>query len=355
MKKRILLAILILSLSGCVINFGTGISSDAGFFVSENRGEEWIQKVEFLTIGERRSFFSSSKPVFLKADPQDPKALFIGSMSNGLFYSFDKGNSWQKTLQNKGVIHDVAIDPQDKCVIYVAAGNTVYKTTDCMRHWQNIHIEGLPEQSVKAIAVDAYNNNKVYIGTSGGGLFKSLDYGVSWESINWFKSTIEKIMINPKDTAKVYVATSQKGIYKSNNEGLDWFSVSNNILYKNEDGKKVKYDGVDDYFDMEFDLTQDDALVYSNAYGLFYTNNGGEEWSYIKLLTKPKTVTIRAVAFNPNNGNNLYYATPTTLYKSVDKGREWTTEKLPTTKIPVDISVDVENGDSLFMIAREIK
>jgi photosystem II stability/assembly factor-like uncharacterized protein len=357
MKKTLVLLAIIpaLFLSGCVINFGTGISRDSGFFASQNRGEEWVQKTELMNIGEGRSFFNNSKPTFLKVDPQDPKALFVGSMAKGIFYTFNKGNSWQQTLTGKGVIHDIAIDPKDKCIIYAAAGNKVYKTQDCMRHWENIHIEGLPEQSIKAIAVDGYNNNKVYIGTSGGGLFKSLDYGVSWESIKWFNSTINKILINPKDTAKVYIATSKKGIYKSNNEGINWTDISNNITYKDKDGKEIKFDGADNYLDLEFDYSEEDALIYANSYGLFYTDDGGQEWEHIKLLTKPKAVTIRSVALNPNNNKEIYYMTPSTLYKSIDGGREWTTEELPTSKIPVDLLVDVENSSNLFMIAREIK
>ncbi len=354
-KTLVLLTISILFLSGCVLKFGTGISNDSGFYLSPDKGEQWVQKTEFMNIGEGRSFFNNDKPVFLKVDPQDPKALFIGSMSKGIFYSFDKGDSWQKTLSGKGVVHDLAIDPKDKCTIYAAVGNKVYKTEDCMRHWDNIHIEGLPEQSIKAVAVDGYNNNKVYIGTSGGGLFKSLDYGVSWESIKWFQSTINKIMINPNNTAQVYVATSKKGIYKSNNEGIDWFNVSGNITYKDSDGKVKIYESAYSYLDLEFDSSQEDALIYANPYGLFHSNDGGQNWDLIKLLTKPKAVTIRAVALNPKDNKEIYYMTSTTLYKTVDGGREWTTEKSPTTQRPVDLLVDVENADNLFMIAREVK
>lgn len=159
-KKLVLLAIIpVLFLSACVINFGIGVNNDSGFFASQNRGKEWLQKVELMNIGEGRSFFNNSKPIFLKVDPQDPKTFFVGTMSDGIFYSFNQGNSWQKTLTGKGVIHDMAIDPKENCVIYAVAGNKVYKTRDCMRHWENIHIEGLPEESIKAIAVDDYNYN----------------------------------------------------------------------------------------------------------------------------------------------------------------------------------------------------
>jgi photosystem II stability/assembly factor-like uncharacterized protein len=356
MKKTfVLLIISVLFLSACTFQIGTGISNDSGFYSSSDKGEQWVQKTEFMNIGEGRSFFSNSKPVFLKVDPQDPKTLYIGSLSKGIFYSFDKGTSWQRTLSGKGVVHDLAVDPKDKCTVYAAVGNKVYKTEDCLRSWKNIHIEGLPEQSIKAIAVDGYNNNKVYIGTSGGGLFKSLDYGMSWESIEWFKSTINKIMINPQNTAKVYVATSKRGIHKSNNEGIDWINISDNITYKNSRGKEEVYEGAYNYLDLEFSPLADDALLYANPYGLFSTTDSGQNWEHIKLLTKPGSVTIRSLASNPNNGKEIYYMTSTTLYKSIDGGREWTTKKPPSSKTPVDFVVDSENANNLFIIAREVK
>lgn len=356
MKKIfVLLIISTFLLSACVLKFNAGSGTDAGFFLTQDQGSEWVQKSEIMNIGEGRSFFYSTQPVFLKVDPQDPQALYVGTLANGIFYSFDKGNSWQKTLLGKGVVHDLAIDPQDKCTVYAAVGNKVYKTEDCMRHWENIHIEGLPEQSVKAVAVDGYNNNKVYIGTSGGGLFKSLDYGASWQSIQWFKSTINKIMINPNNNAQIYVATSKKGIYKSNNEGIDWVDISSNITYKNSKGEEKVYEGAYNYLDLEFDALENDALIYANPYGLFYTKDGGNTWEYLKLLTKPQAVTIRAVAMNPNDNKEIYYMTSSTLYKSFDGGREWATESLPTSKIPSGLVVDIENGNNLFMVARKIK
>jgi len=347
-KTLFLLIISMLFLSGCALKIGTSISNNSGFYFSSDKGKQWVQKTELMNIGEGRAFFKNSKPTFLKVDPQDSQALYVGTMEDGIIYSFNKGKSWQKTLTGKGVIHDLAIDSKDKCTIYVAAGNGVYKTQDCMRHWDNIHIEGLPKQSIKAVAVDGYNNNKVYIGTSGGGLFKSLDYGVSWESIKWFNTTINKILINSQNTAKVYVATNKKGIYKSNNEGIDWYNISDKITYRDKDGKEKKYEEVNNYLDLEFDFSQEDALIYANPYGLFYTEDGGENWDSIKLLTKPKAVTIRCVALNPNNNKEIYYSTSSTVYKSIDSGREWSTEKLPSSRTPIDLMVDVENSKKYF-------
>jgi len=351
MSKKILFVILpvLLLTSACVIRLNTGTATDSGFFSSYDRGENWEQKVEFLKVGEGRSFFKTIQSTFLKVDPNDPRAFYIGTTEHGLIYSFNDANGWQRALESKGVVHDLAIDFKDKCVLYAAVGNKLYKSVDCARHWKDIHLEGLPNQSINAVAVDAYNNNKIYIGTSGGGIFKSLDYGISWEAIKWFDNSIEKIMINPKNTAKVYVATIDKGIFKSNDEGMSWYNISDNIKDENDN----KYDGVNQYRDMEFDFTQADALIYANSYGLFTTNNGGNSWEYIKLLTPPGSVNIYCVALNPNNNEEIYYSTATALYSSLDGGREWATKNLPTSKIPADIIVDIENGSNLFMTLRK--
>lgn len=352
-KKILTLFIIIpaLFLTGCVIKFNTGTSSDSGFYKTEDKGKKWEQSVELLNTGEGRSFFKNAQATFLRVDPEDPKALYMGSLEKGLFYTFNKAKGWQRTLTGKGVVYDLAIDPKNKCTLYTAVGNRVYKSDDCARNWYDIHLEGLPEQSIRAVAVDHYNNNKVYIGTSGGGIFKSFDFGGSWESIKRFKSSIKKIIINPKNTGKVYVATNSNGIFKSNDEGINWHSISNNI--KDKDGKKYK--NVDSYRDIEFDYTENDAIIYANKYGLFYSNNGGNAWDYIKLLTPPSSVNIYAVAINPNNNQEIYYATATAFYKTSDGGKEWTTESLPTSKVPIDILVDSDNNNNIFMTVRKIK
>jgi len=45
--------------------------------------------------------------------------------------------------------------------------------------------------------------------------------------------------------------TIDKGIFKSNDEGMSWYNISDNIKDENDN----KYDGVNQYRDMEFDFT----------------------------------------------------------------------------------------------------
>ncbi|MCD4704454.1 hypothetical protein K8R66_00040, partial [bacterium] len=339
----------------------TGTAFDSGFYASADQGENWLQQVELLNTGEGRAFFKTAQANFLKVDPQDPKALYLGTINDGLYYTFNKALGWQRTLSKKGVIYDLAVDPKDKCTLYVAVGNKIYKSIDCARSWEGVYLEGLPEQVIKTVAVDDYNNNKIYFGTSGGGIFKSVDYGNSWEAIKWLDSSVQRIIINPKDTRKIYAATLESGIYKSDNEGVSWKNITDVIKGDNPElggiavEKRRKYDNVDYYMDMELDLSQDDALIYANKYGIFHSETGGYSWRQLKLLTKPDTINIYAVAINPNDSKEIYYSTATAFVKSFDGGENWISKPLPTTKTPIDLLVDLDNKNNVFIVVKSLK
>ncbi len=356
-KKALILFTLfvsILVLSGCTINLGFDkkTSLDAGFFASYDKGEKWLQKSELLSVGGNRSFFKSAQAVFLKIDPKDPKTLYMGTIQNGLFYSYDKGNGWQRTLVGKGIIRDIAIDPKFNCTLYVAAGSNLYKSIDCSRRWWLIHIEG--GGIINSVAIDYSNNNKIYIGLNDGRILKSENSGVEWKTIAPIEKikTIKKILINPKDSQKIYVATD-RGIFKSENEGYEWKNISENIKDPNAKDKDTIAKGAHTYKDIVFDSTKDDAVFYANAYGLFYSEDGGNSWENIKLITKINT-PIYSIAVNPKNSSEIYYSTSKLFYKSIDFGRTWASKKTGSTKTIVDMLVDSENENNIFSAMRDV-
>ena len=73
-----------------------------------------------------------------------------------------------------------------------------------------------------AIAVDPTNANKVYLGTAQGGVWRSLDGGVTWASIfdTGASLSIGAIALAPSDTTKLYVGTGEP-----NNSGDSFFGV----------------------------------------------------------------------------------------------------------------------------------
>lgn len=358
-KKVLILSTLLVFtfvLSACKLSLNLGqTAADSGFFVSPDKGETWVQKSEFLSVGGNRSYFKNTQSLFIKSDPKDPKALYMGTSEDGLFYSTDKGNSWSRTLIGKGTVHDLAIDPKFSCTMYAAVGGYLYKTIDCARHWNTVYTsDGV---AINAVAVDYGNTNKIYVGLNDSRILKSEDAGVEWKTISTLTSApqraypIQEIYINPKDSQKIYAATKQGGIFKSENEGYEWKNITSSIADSNKDISSLQ---IGAYRDMLIDLSKEDALFYVNSFGIFYTENGGSSWENIKLISK-KSTAIYAIASNPKNSSEIYYTTSNLLYKSNDFGRNWSSKKLPTTKTVYDLLVDPENENSVFAVMRDLK
>jgi photosystem II stability/assembly factor-like uncharacterized protein len=119
------------------------------------------------------------------------------------------------------------------------AGGGVWKTTNGGVSFEPIFDKYC--QSIGAIAIDQQHPKTVYAGTGesnmrntvsiGDGLFKTTDGGENWSRIAGFDSTehISKIIINPKNSDIIYVSCP----------GPLWSDSKNRGLYKSTDGGKT--------------------------------------------------------------------------------------------------------------------
>ncbi|GAB1309093.1 hypothetical protein KH5_17760 [Urechidicola sp. KH5] len=124
-----------------------------------------------------------------------------------------------------------------------ATGGGVWKTVNGGRSWQNIS-DGFFGGSIGAISVAKSDPNVIYVGggektvrgnvSSGYGMFKSVDAGQTWKSIGLPKSRhISRIAIHPSNPDIVYAAvlgnlykpTEDRGVYKSTDGGLTWSKI----------------------------------------------------------------------------------------------------------------------------------
>lgn len=344
----LLFAFVLLGGVGCIkIDFsGGGGGSDGGVFKAVDKGVEWVQKGKILTTGERVRSIANVDVLTLTVDPQDNNAIYMGSYGQGLFYSYDGGEGWNQAPRlQQGNVLSIAVSPKSKCVIFAAYQNKVIESTDCSRTFQVAYFESRSGVQITYVAVDPNNASVVYAGSSDGNILKSGDAGKSWMSVGRLGDSIKKILINPKNSAILYVATARHGIYRSRNAGGSWEELAENFKdYK--DARK--------YQDLQFDLTKNDSLVYASIYGLLRTDDGGKTWEPIELLTPPGSATIYALGVNPRNGNDIFYSTATTFYRTLDGGNRWITEKLPTSRAGSAILIDPENPNVMYLGVRRL-
>ena len=143
-----------------------------------------------------------------------------------------------------GRVADIEIDPKNTNVWYVAAAfGGVWKTVNRGVTFTPIFDDGGAFNNC-CIVVDPKNSNIVWLGTGennsqrsahfGDGLYKSIDAGKTWKRMGLENSEhIGKIVIDPRNSDVVYVAAQgplfsaggQRGLYKTTNGGATWDAV----------------------------------------------------------------------------------------------------------------------------------
>ena len=233
-----------------------------------------------------------------------------------------------------GRISTIAAVNDDPKIIYVGtAGGGIWKSNSAGAAFRPIFDDYT--QSIGKIAIDQNNPDTVWAGTGepwvrnsvsvGTGVYKTTDGGSSWKFMGLPESErISDIIIHPKDPNVVYVgvmghlwdANPERGVYKTKDGGETW----EQILYIDENT------GVSD-----LDIDPDDPNVLYAAMWSFRRF----PWSFNSGMVGIKGVT-------PNSG----------LYKSTDGGKSWNTihNGLPEETLGrMAIAVSPVNGNKVYL------
>jgi len=143
-----------------------------------------------------------------------------------------------------GRIADVEIDPKDPNIWYVAtAFGGLWKTVNRGLSFEPLFDEG-PSFTLCCVVIDPKNSNVIWLGTGenhsqrsahfGDGVYKSTDAGKTWKRVGLETSEhIGKIVIDPRNSNVVYVGAQgplfssggERGLYKTTDGGTTWSAV----------------------------------------------------------------------------------------------------------------------------------
>lgn len=350
-KLLIILLISVIFISGCSLSVKTKEGpkgSEGGVFLSPDRGENWKKFALVPTIKGAPLSISSLNVNFLIIDPQDSDTVYFGSDTKGLYYTNNILDGWNHAEKLPvGKVNSIAVDPLDKCTLYVAMSNKVYKSEDCLRGFSQVYFDNDPLVSVNSVAIDHYDSNKVFIGTSRGEVIKSSDKGKSWQTVLRTKSDVVKILLNPADSRIVFAGTESKGLFRSVDGGLEWLSLKENMEeFKNS--YKIRDMAV-------YSSEEENILFTASTYGMLKSMDHGDTWSRIELITPEKDSTINSMTLNPKDSKEIYYVTKTTFYSSFDGGENWTTRKLPSSREGWKLMVNPDETSILYLGFKQTK
>ncbi|MBC3794894.1 hypothetical protein [Spirosoma utsteinense] len=238
----------------------------------------------------------------------NPDVIYVGAASGGVWKSENAGGTWTPVFDEQPTINigSLAIQQSNPNVIWVGTG------------------EGNPRNSVNM----------------GGGIFKSIDGGLTWKSMGLEKTiNIHRIIIDPSNPDVVYAGVigfpfgehPERGVFKTTNGGQTW----ERILYTNEKSGVAE---------MVMDPANPSKLVVAMwqhrrtpwdfssggpGSGLYITYDGGKTWKKKgEADGLPKGDFGRlGLAISRSSPNKIYAlveAPKNGLYRSDDGGEKWT-------------------------------
>jgi len=308
-----------LILSACNFAFAPGggssrVIGSKGVYKSGNQGETWLEQ---NTVEASTASIASQDIRQISFDIFDSNIIYRAA-NNGFFISQNNGDSWKKI--NDLPVDDFVLNPKTRGIIYFAAGNKVFKTTDNGENWTIIYTEAKANVTAVSLAISYFDTSYVYLLTSDGTLLLSDDWGESWQTIAAFeKAQAKKVFVDPHNSHNIFVASHDK-FHISNDQGKSW----QEIFF--EQSKEMP--GINKFKQLFF-TQKPNNLIYLAGYGILKSKDNGQSWQPVTLITKPNTVDINALGFNPNETNELYYTIGNILYRTVDNGRNWKTKTLP--------------------------
>ncbi|MFT7591378.1 MAG: photosystem II stability/assembly factor-like uncharacterized protein [bacterium] len=194
-----------------------------------------------------------------------------------------------------------------------------------------------------AVVGDLKDQNLFYMGTSGGGVWKTQNGGNSWINISdtYFGGSVGSIAIAPSDDNVLYVGMGEEslrgnvsfghGIWKSEDAGISWKQRG---LTQGRHITRLAVHPTNS--DVVFAAVLGDLFKNSEQRGLYKSENGGNTWQ--RVLFNSDSAGCNEVIIDPLNYRNVYASTwqvrrtpydfssggsGSGLWKSKDGGNTW--------------------------------
>jgi photosystem II stability/assembly factor-like uncharacterized protein len=215
----------------------------------------------------------------------------------------------------------LAIAPTAPETVYVGTGGGVFRSLNGGLSWASAGLAGQPgpdgssPPAITSLVVDPRTPTTLYAGLSGrwdGGatyrrpVFKSTDGGHSWRAL---ALRGQPLAITPTGPPILYAAAAGSRLFRSTDAGRSWQSADR--------GLPPAY-----LWSLAFDPTAPATLYAAmGADGVFESRDGGASWRALGIA--PADGDVTAIAVDPRQPHTIYAGADAGLLKSLDGGGSW--------------------------------
>ena len=194
--------------------------------------------------------------------PSDPRTVYAASANHntmvhaesyeagfGVLRSRDGGTNWELVTGEafaEAMVTDLAIDPRDAGVLYVATYEGLFSTRDYGNQWTEVKVQpGNPP--VRTVGIDPSDPERMLAGIPGRGLFHSQDGGTTWRQVSAGlepNGNHRDIVYDPAHPGVVYTSDILSGVYRSEDGGETWQKLNTGLTNRAATGLSVSHDGL---------------------------------------------------------------------------------------------------------------
>ncbi len=267
---------------------------------SDDGGDHWVLVMEptFLTETTAKSASTARSLVF---DPADPSLVYAMAFHQ-VFFSTNAGLTW-RARENWPGGDRLLFDPTDPRTLYMQGGGTFWKSTDAGATWRQLH--GLEEFLVEAVAIDPADPSVLYAGTTSG-LVRSEDGGETWEVVPATPPVLS-LEVDPAHSGRVWLGSGGQGVFRSLDSGRTWLASRQGL-------------NAATFSTAAFDPFRPEILYAVGNTGALRSTDRGATWSQI---TPRSSYGLSLLVPHPLREGVLFASGGEGLFRSASRGTRW--------------------------------
>jgi photosystem II stability/assembly factor-like uncharacterized protein len=294
-----------------------------GIYKSSNNGDNWI----ISNAGLHAQFIRTLTGT---------EGQLITGGESGVYCTLDNGMNWNDIsngLPESADIYSSTICGNNTIVgtNYLGVIGGMYISSDTGKSWVSAN-SGLPSSMVMTML---RSGDTVLAGTSGRGVFRSVDNGMNWLQLGSgiITQTFVDAILCFNNT--IFVATSGSGVWRSLNNSDTWTQAS--------DGLPVYPDYLTNYLDVLSIESNNNCLLAGTRYGGIYrSTDNGDSWNSSNMgLPLVYGVSCQSIALA---GSTIFIGTNYGIYYSTNNGNSWKEANSGLPLVKNVSSLRVDNG-----------
>ncbi len=336
-----------LILSLFLFNYALANAQKSGDDKKELLKSSTFSALKFRSIGPA---YASGRISDIEVNPNNFSEYYIAAAAGNVWKTTNNGITFFPIFENYGAysIADVAIDPRNTNVVWVATGehngqraigygDGIYRSSDGGKKFINMGLK--KSEHIGRVIIDPRNSH-VYVAAQGPlwgkggerGLYKTEDNGKTWKKILEISENtgVTDVVFDPRNPDILYAASYQRrrrtwtfigggsetAIYKSEDAGKDWRKLKSGLPGGDMGRIGLTISPANpDYIYAIIELPNSKG-------GTYRSTNRGESWSKMSNYSAGAAMYYNRIYADPKDPNKLYSMDTHSKY-SLDGGKNW--------------------------------